>query len=52
MYAALWRFLPGPIVVRILLLIVLAAGVLTILVLWVLPTIDQWLTPQELTVEE
>jgi uncharacterized iron-regulated membrane protein len=52
MYAALWRLLPGPVWVRILVLAVLVAAVLTVLVLWVFPAIDQWTTPQEVTVEE
>ena len=52
MYASLWRLLPGPVWVRVLLLLVLVTAVLAILVTWVFPAIDQWLTPQEVTVEE
>lgn len=52
MYAALWRILPGPTWVRILILIGMAAVVLTALVLWVFPIIDQWTAPQDVTVEE
>jgi hypothetical protein len=50
MYAALWRVLPGPVWVRILLLIVGVALLLTVLVSWVFPFIDQLTTPPDVTV--
>ena len=37
MYRALWRFLPGPAVVRILILFVLFVGILAVLDQWVFP---------------
>ena len=40
MYAALWRVLPGPFWVRILILLVLAAAILFALVEWVFPLVD------------
>ena len=40
MYAALWRALPGPVWLRVLLLVLLAGAVLAALVLWVFPWID------------
>lgn len=52
MYAALWRALPGPAWVRIIILLVLAAALLTVLVLWVFPLIDSLTTPQDVIVEE
>jgi hypothetical protein len=52
MYAALWRILPGPRWVRAVILVVMAALVLTALVLWVFPVIDQLTSPQDVTVEE
>jgi hypothetical protein len=52
MYAALWRILPGPAWVRVLVLVVLAAAILTVLVVWVFPMIDVLLEPQEVTVEQ
>ncbi|UTT63511.1 hypothetical protein [Microcella humidisoli] len=52
MYAALWRILPGPTWVRILMLIVLAALVLAALVEWVFPWAADTLLPQESTVGE
>jgi hypothetical protein len=52
MYAALWRILPGPTWVRILMLIVLAALVLAALVQWVFPWAADTLLPQESTVGE
>ena len=52
MYAALWRRLPGPLWVRVVTLAVLAAVVLTALVLWVFPVVDQLTSPQDVIVEE
>lgn len=52
MYAALWRILPGPLWVRVLILVALAAGVLTVLVLWVFPFVDAITAPQEVVVEQ
>jgi hypothetical protein len=52
MYAALWRALPGPWWVRLLILLILAAAVLTALVLWVFPVVDQMIAPQDVTVDE
>jgi len=52
MYAALWRILPGPVWVRVLISIMLVALVLTALVIWVFPVIDQAIAPQDVTVEE
>jgi hypothetical protein len=40
MYAALWRALPGPVWVRIVLLLVLAGIVLAVCGLWVFPWVD------------
>jgi len=50
MYAALWRLLPGPLWVRIIIATVLLAGVLTGLVLWVFPWAEQFTAPAEVTV--
>jgi hypothetical protein len=52
MYAALWRILPGPVWVRIILCIVLLAAVLTALVLWVFPAVNELFAPPEVTVGE
>lgn len=52
MYAALWRALPGPAWLRVIILVVLAAATLTVLVLWVFPLIDSLTTPQDVIVEE
>lgn len=52
MYAALWRALPGPWFLRVLILLVLVAAVLTALVLWVFPLVDQLIVPQDVTVQE
>ena len=52
MYAALWRILPGPTWVRVLILVGLATALLTALVLWVFPIIAEFTAPQDVTVEE
>ncbi|CAN5152407.1 hypothetical protein BH11ACT2_BH11ACT2_14330 [soil metagenome] len=52
MYGALWRILPGPWWLRVLILVVAAAIVLTALVIWVFPYVDQLVSPQEVTVEQ
>ena len=52
MYAALWRVLPGPWWVRVIILLVAAALVLAALVAWVFPFVDQFVAPQEATVGE
>jgi len=52
MYAALWRILPGPVWVRIILVLILLAAVLFSLVEWVFPFVDQFVAPQDVTVSE
>lgn len=50
MYAALWRVLPGPWWVRLMILLVGAAALLTALVFWVFPVIGELIAPQDVTV--
>lgn len=50
MYAALWRALPGPLWLRILLLLVLLVAVLYALVTWVFPWIDGFTAASDSTV--
>lgn len=50
MYAALWRILPGPWWVRVLILLVLVAAVLYGLFWYVFPWVSQFVNPQEVTV--
>ena len=52
MYGALWRVLPGPWWVRLLIVLVLVAAITAGLVLWVFPFVDQFITPQDVTVEQ
>jgi len=49
-YAALWRAIPGPVWLRILILLVLAAAVLYALATWVFPWVDGIVNPQEVTI--
>ena len=51
MYAALWRILPGPWWVRVLILLALLAAVLYGLFWYVFPWVSQFVNPQEVTVE-
>lgn len=51
MYGALWRVLPGPAWVRIIILLALLAGIVAACVLWVFPFIDQFVAPTDSTVE-
>lgn len=51
MYGALWRVLPGPWWVRVLILIVLLVAVLYGLVFYAFPWISQIVNPQEVTVQ-
>ena len=50
MYAALWRILPGPAWVRLLILLVLLAAALYGLFRYVFPWASQFITPQESTI--
>ena len=52
MYGALWRALPGPLWVRLLLLVLLIAVVLYVLGTWVFPWVQSLVDTQEVTVEE
>jgi hypothetical protein len=51
MYAALWRILPGPVWVRVLILVVAAVLIIAALVEWVFPWASDTLLPQDSTVE-
>jgi hypothetical protein len=44
-YAALWRFLPGPWWVRVIILVLLAAAILTACVFWIFPFIQPFVSP-------
>lgn len=50
MYAALWRILPGPLWLRILLVLILLAAVLYSLATWVFPWVNTIVDNQEVTV--
>jgi uncharacterized BrkB/YihY/UPF0761 family membrane protein len=50
MYAALWRVLPGPVWLRVLMALALLAAVLFILGTWVFPWVDSIVNNQEATV--
>jgi len=50
MYAALWRVLPGPAWLRVLILLALIAAVLYGLFWHVFPWTSQFITPQDSTI--
>lgn len=51
MYAALWRILPGPVWVRILIVLVLIAVALYLLVTMVFPWVQTLIPTPDVTVE-
>jgi len=51
MYGALWRVLPGPWWLRLLLLLILIAVAVYALFTWVFPWVDGVLNPINVTVE-
>ncbi len=50
MYAALWRSLPGPFAVRLLVLLALIAAVVTVLVMFVFPWLNGFVNVNDVTV--
>ncbi|CAN5452960.1 hypothetical protein BH10ACT7_BH10ACT7_25200 [soil metagenome] len=51
MYGALWRILPGPVWLRILILLCFVAAILTALIFWVFPWVNSLIPTQDVTVE-
>jgi hypothetical protein len=51
MYGALWRILPGPIWLRIIMLVVLLGIVLAVLVLWIFPWLNDFVNVPDATVK-
>jgi competence protein ComGC len=52
MYAAIWRALPGPTPVRVLLAILIVLAIVAVLFLWVFPWAEQHLPFLNVTVDE
>jgi hypothetical protein len=50
MYAALWRQMPGPLWLRIILFILFFAAVLAVLVLFVFPWLNTFVSVNDVTV--
>jgi hypothetical protein len=50
MYAALWRVLPGPWWVRLLIILVAVAAIIAALVFWVFPWVQTFIAPEDVTV--
>ncbi|GAA4116247.1 hypothetical protein GCM10022415_13180 [Knoellia locipacati] len=51
MYAGLWRALPGPVALRLLLVLVLLAAVVVVCFEWLFPLVASWLPYDETTVD-
>jgi hypothetical protein len=51
MYTALWKIIPGPLWVRILIAVAAAAVVIVGLMMFVFPWVDTLVTPRDVTVE-
>lgn len=52
MYAAMWRALPGPVILKVLEAALLFVGVVAVLFLWVFPWAEQSLPFLDVTVDE
>ena len=52
MYAWIWRHLPGPRVVRALILLVVFLMVVAVLFVWVFSWVETWLPFTDVTVDE
>ncbi|WP_203230611.1 hypothetical protein [Agromyces humi] len=52
MYAALFRTLPGPLWLRIVLVVILAAAIVLALFAWGYPWMDTIIDPQDVTVAD
>lgn len=51
MYGALWRVLPGPWWLRVLILIVAATVVVAALMVYVFPVVGLWITPDDVVIQ-
>ena len=51
MYGALWRILPGPVWVRVIILVVAAAAMLYLCISWVFPWVQEIFPQPDVTVE-
>lgn len=50
MYAALWRILPGPVWLRVMIVVVLAVVLVYVLVRWAFPWAADFLLPEDSSV--
>lgn len=51
MYAAFWQLIPGPVWVRIIVVVLLVAAVLFSLVTWVFPWVQTLIDTPEVTID-
>jgi hypothetical protein len=50
MYAALWKLIPGPLWVRILVAVVVVGAVIAALMMFAFPWVESLMTPPDVTV--
>ena len=52
MYGALWRVLPGPVWLKLIIVLALVAAVILACIAWVFPWAQEYVFPQDVTVTE
>ena len=52
MYTWIWRQLPGPALVRVVILLVMFGAIVAALFVWVFPWVETWLPFTDVTVDE
>lgn len=52
MYGWIWNKLPGPVVVKLLLVLIVVAAIVAVLFQWVFPWVDTVLPLQDVTINE
>ena len=52
MYGALWRIMPGPVWLRVILMVVFFAAVIALLVVFVFPWLNTFVNVNDVTVKQ
>lgn len=52
MYVSLWKIIPGPLWVRIVIATLAAAALVAALMMFVFPWVDAYISPRDVTVEQ
>lgn len=51
LYGLIWRLLPGPVPVKVVLAAVLVVAVVAVLFSWVFPAMEPWMPGSDITVD-